>query len=195
VRRLRGALALAGLLCGAWLGFTHEPRRGGMAADTAAIYALLLDSMPRLSGFAPARVRFVRGVPERPWQFSPVHGIILEPGDVRPYLARGFDRVDPATVEAFQRAVSRTDAFGRLLPRRRVWRVGASVGGVEPLVPRILYASVHGFSHVGYNPARTQAIVYATFHCGETCGGGVYVLLQRSPRGWRIVDTLMAWIS
>jgi hypothetical protein len=196
-RLLRAALALAGVLAGIWLGFGSEPRRSGVGADTAAIYALLMDSLAHLNEQPPPAIRFIRVRPDRPLQFFLSGETLREPGDHRAFLARGLEGEAPATLEAFQRALADTSPLRPLLPRRRVWLVGEprKSDGAAPLVPRLLYAPVHGFSHVGFNADRTQAIVYATFFCGDTCGDGNYVLLERGGAGWRITDIENAWNS
>jgi hypothetical protein len=52
------------------------------------------------------------------------------------------------------------------------------------------------FSRVGFNAARTQAVVLVTRGCGGLCGMGNVVLLDRDPAGrWRVVRSDMLWIS
>ena len=44
-------------------------------------------------------------------------------------------------------------------------------------------------SRVGFDPSRTQAVLYAEFYCGPECGHGEYVMLTRVDGQWRIADS------
>jgi hypothetical protein len=52
------------------------------------------------------------------------------------------------------------------------------------------------FSRVGFNPDRTQALVYRGYQCGGLCGGGNYYLLRRKNGGW-VIDGHVgpSWMS
>lgn len=188
-RRLRRWLATAGLLAGCWLGLNHEPRRSGIVGDSAAIYALLLDELEHA---APIRqpIRFV--------EVTPAPATYVEM-NVSPlprkfgWLVRDLPGAQPATVASFERRVRDHSSLRHLLPRARTWPVGRGADG-NPELP-LDWLPLHGFSHIGFNPARTQAIVYVSYVCGGMCGDGHYVLLNRSGRVWRIATSLRAWIS
>lgn len=52
------------------------------------------------------------------------------------------------------------------------------------------------FSRVGFNAARTQAVVNVSYSCGGLCGKGTIVLLYRDATGrWRVVRTTRMWVS
>jgi hypothetical protein len=51
------------------------------------------------------------------------------------------------------------------------------------------------FSRVGFNAARTQAMVYRSHHCGMLCGGGWLVLLVKADGRWSIATTARLWVS
>jgi hypothetical protein len=52
------------------------------------------------------------------------------------------------------------------------------------------------FSRVGFNAARTQAVVSVSRGCGGLCGTGTLVLLARNPDGrWRVVGSVLMWVS
>ena len=61
-----------------------------------------------------------------------------------------------------------------------------------------LYPKSQGFmsvSRVGYNPARTEALVYVGNLCGGLCGTGQYYLLARENNSWKIQVKALVWIS
>jgi hypothetical protein len=43
------------------------------------------------------------------------------------------------------------------------------------------------FSNVGFNKDHNQALVYAAWNCGDTCGVGEYILLKKVHGKWEIV--------
>jgi hypothetical protein len=51
------------------------------------------------------------------------------------------------------------------------------------------------FSRAAVNPEHTQALVYYEHGCGNTCGGGSYVVLRREAGGWRVVLSEDTWVS
>jgi hypothetical protein len=187
-RRPRRWQAFAGLLAGLWLGLNAEPRRTGIAADSAAIYALLLDELPHA---APIRqpIRLVEVAPANPRYLHD------DAAEASRWFSRQLSGLPgaQATRADFERALmDRTPLRGRL-PRARVWLLGPGKEGL-PRDP-LLLLPVHSFSHIGFNPGRTQALVYVSYVCGGTCGDGHYVLLDKSGGRWRITDSAMAWIS
>ena len=59
------------------------------------------------------------------------------------------------------------------------------------------YPHADGITHwsrVGFNKQMDQALVYSWLYCGGLCGHGGYVLLKKTPTGWKIVDSNI-WIS
>jgi hypothetical protein len=56
-------------------------------------------------------------------------------------------------------------------------------------------AALYGLSRVGFNPEHTQAFVYFWHACGDTCGSGSYVLLEKSDGTWREVKRMGLWLS
>ena len=52
-----------------------------------------------------------------------------------------------------------------------------------------------GFSHVGFNKSKTQALVYFDHSCGNLCASGHYILLNKTADGWSVVENTMLWIS
>ena len=49
-------------------------------------------------------------------------------------------------------------------------------------------------SQVGFNFAKTEAILYVDHFCG-LCGGGGYILMRKVNGVWRIVDVHSTWVS
>lgn len=188
-RRVHRRVAIAGLLTGLWFGLNAEPRRVGIAADSAAIYTLLLDDLPHA---APVwqPIRFVEVTP------APVTYLDLNrspiPSDLTWFL-QGLPGAEPATLADFERRLDDRRSLRGLLPRARVWLVERNRTG-EPEHPLAL-APLNAFSHIGFNAGRTQAIVYMSYVCGGMCGDGHYVLLERTGRRWRISRHFRGWIS
>ena len=52
-----------------------------------------------------------------------------------------------------------------------------------------------GFSRVGFSADGTQALFYASNRCGELCGGGEYVVMDRREGRWVIEKEIQMWIS
>jgi hypothetical protein len=50
-------------------------------------------------------------------------------------------------------------------------------------------------SRIGFNPSKTQALVYVGNVCGGLCGIGDFFLLRKESGKWRIQTQLNAWIS
>jgi hypothetical protein len=51
------------------------------------------------------------------------------------------------------------------------------------------------FSRVGFNADGTQALFFATNHCGGLCGGGAYVVMQKHDGHWTIEKAIETWMS
>jgi hypothetical protein len=54
---------------------------------------------------------------------------------------------------------------------------------------------IMSLSRIGFNPSKTQAIVYVGNECGGLCGIGDFFLLRKESGKWRIQTQLNAWIS
>ena len=50
-------------------------------------------------------------------------------------------------------------------------------------------------SAISFTDDRQDALVYRMFYCGGLCGEGHILRLQRTPAGWRVVRSVMLWIS
>jgi hypothetical protein len=52
------------------------------------------------------------------------------------------------------------------------------------------------FSRIGFNPDKTQALVYRGYQCGGLCGGGNYYLLSKKNGVWVIDGSVgPSWMS
>jgi hypothetical protein len=188
-RRVHRRLATAGLLAGLWFGLNAEPRRTGIAADRAAIYAVLLADLPHAAPIWQP-IRFVEVTPAPATYVDMSHPPL--PYDLS-WVMGELAGAQPATVADFARRLEDHTSLRGLLPRTRVWPVGRSGDG-GPAQP-VAWFPIHAFSHVGFNPSRAQALVYVSYVCGGMCGDGHFVLLERSGGRWRIADSVMSWIS
>ncbi len=52
-----------------------------------------------------------------------------------------------------------------------------------------------GFSRVGFNGSRTEAILYVQLKCGPTCGNGFMVHLKNGVFGWYTTQMVHLWVS
>jgi hypothetical protein len=188
LQRLRGKLVFAGLVAGLWFGLNAEPRRTGMAADEAAVYALALGTASaHAPGWEPYRL--VQSAPAVATYLTLSEG----PRDYG-WLRKDFPRLLPSTVAEFTRRQSEGGALNRILPRRRVLLV--LPGDEDEDEARLGAAPRYALSRIGFDPDRTQAMVYVSYVCGTTCGQGLYVFLERAAGGrWRVRGSIMAWIS
>ena len=179
---LRWALAVAAVLAGFWFGLRHEPRRTGMAADRAAIYALALRAAPDAAP-VPEAVRRVEAVPT-------IATYMTAGRQHREYgwLMREFPRLRQETVADFTRGQANRGSLRGVLPRGQ-FRVIRSRPMTDDESPR------YSVSNIGFNAERTQAVVYVSHVCGGTCGSGSYLFLERAGSRWRISHSFMAWIS
>jgi hypothetical protein len=50
-------------------------------------------------------------------------------------------------------------------------------------------------SRVGFSPDGTQAIFYASNHCGGLCATGSFAVLQKRGTAWTVVKEVILWIS
>lgn len=119
--------------------------------------------------------------------------------------------IESATVDDFEER-NRHDREIGPLPGMRVPIVVASEATLNSL-PSAMDGDVDGYwrafyrrfpgaaglvtlSRVGFNAARTQAVVGVSRGCGGLCGTGTVVLLERDPDGhWRVVRNALLWIS
>jgi len=51
------------------------------------------------------------------------------------------------------------------------------------------------WSRAGFNADGTQALFYFANHCGELCGGGSYVVMEKRSGRWVIEKEIEMWIS
>jgi hypothetical protein len=61
-----------------------------------------------------------------------------------------------------------------------------------------LYPKSQGFmtlSRIGFNPKKTQALLYMGNLCGGLCGSGQFVLLIKEGNSWKIQYVATVWIS
>jgi hypothetical protein len=51
------------------------------------------------------------------------------------------------------------------------------------------------FSRVAFSEDGTQALFYLSNHCGELCGTGMYVVMEKRDGSWAIEKEIEMWIS
>jgi hypothetical protein len=56
-------------------------------------------------------------------------------------------------------------------------------------------AGFNSLSRVGFDKAKSQALVYFVNWCRPLCGTGSYLLLERAPDGWAVKESAGIWIS
>jgi hypothetical protein len=54
---------------------------------------------------------------------------------------------------------------------------------------------IMSLSQIGFNPSKTQALVYVGNVCGGRCGIGDFFLLRKESGKWRVQTQLNIWIS
>ena len=81
----------------------------------------------------------------------------------------------------------------RVSMRRMKGQTDAGMDGWTPLFAK--YPEAAGFielSPVGFDRAKTHAVIYVSHHCGGLCGGGGYGFLQKENGVWRRASPLTA---
>ncbi|MEZ5294331.1 MAG: hypothetical protein R2745_24850 [Vicinamibacterales bacterium] len=106
----------------------------------------------------------------------------------------------PETIEAFFDAVRRPRALPRHLEALGPWRLVAARDLPDRSRPaawapfadaRGLAGSVVRVSAIGYDRARTQALVAVSQTCGPLCASGCLVLLDRRDGGWVVATAAL----
>lgn len=129
-------------------------------------------------------------------------------------FAAGSMGAEPGTVDDFRARNREPRAVGPL-PRTRVPVVlvdSATIAtlpdsvDLHPNEPMQFWRAFHArypdssglitLSRVGFNAARTQALLNVDRGCGGLCGDGTVILLTRSAEGrWRVTATRGTWVS
>jgi hypothetical protein len=88
-----------------------------------------------------------------------------------------------------------------VVPRRDIMSLFTKTGGNWPEFYR-RYPDSGGYievSAVGFDRAKTRAMVYMAHHCGGLCGGGTHHLLEKVEGAWRPANvpgiSACMWIS
>jgi hypothetical protein len=55
--------------------------------------------------------------------------------------------------------------------------------------------NVIGFSRIGYNTEKSQALVYMEEWCGFLCGMGYCILLEKEDGKWKLISQFSPWAS
>jgi hypothetical protein len=61
-----------------------------------------------------------------------------------------------------------------------------------------LYPKSQGFmtlSRIGFNPKKSQALLYIGNLCGGLCGSGQFFLLAKEGKSWKIQNVATVWVS
>jgi hypothetical protein len=56
-------------------------------------------------------------------------------------------------------------------------------------------SGIVAWSRVGFNADGTQALFYEGYRCGELCGSGRYVVMQKKNGSWTIGTAIVVWVS
>jgi len=50
-------------------------------------------------------------------------------------------------------------------------------------------------SSVGFNRARTEALIYVSYYCGSLCAGGSFIVLNKVKGEWLVTKDQEMWVS
>jgi hypothetical protein len=50
-------------------------------------------------------------------------------------------------------------------------------------------------SRPGFNKEMDQALIFIEHRCGDLCGTGHYILLEKSGDTWKVIQQNLVWIS
>jgi hypothetical protein len=110
----------------------------------------------------------------------------------------------PETVEAFLAAGATLSPLPRELASREFALVDAkhlkaeraAVGTWRGLASRhrVVHGRIVSVSSIGFDAVRSQALVWVKFTCGILCGDSKFVLLERGPTGWQVINVDTHWV-
>jgi hypothetical protein len=72
---------------------------------------------------------------------------------------------------------------------------GGNMAGFNKKYPGSEPVGLIGLSRVGFNPASTEALVYAAHWCGNHCGDAMFLLLVKANGAWKIKYETIASMS
>jgi len=81
-----------------------------------------------------------------------------------------------------------SDARFQIVDRPGLDRSRARSAANARSVEELISGGTYFVSPVGFDDAKTHAIVRINYICGGTCGGGKYHLLEKSQDGWKEVE-------
>ena len=121
-------------------------------------------------------------------------------------LRKKFPILQQATLDAFRRANSRQAVIHsvihgpigyELVDPGQVQVLFEENGGGWPAYYKQHPGSqgILSFSRVGFSSDRRQAFFYMSSSCGDLCGAGIYVVMQRQGEGWIIGKEFTMWVS
>ena len=180
------------LLLLALAGCASAPRAAAPApaTDEAAVYAAVIDH------FVPAGKSVV--VIDSTAVRGPVGGDVARRASAE--LAASFTEANRA-----RRPIPRPLPTTRTVwfTRHRELPFAAGGAGIEDLEARWREFNqrypdaqgFHEFSAIGFDAARSTAVLYASHGCGSLCGSGNLVTLRRTGGRWQVVEAQMLWAS
>lgn len=175
--------------------------KAGSQGDERAIYALLLNEV------------YLADLHHVGWKESPRDRLVIvaelaAPGEqfeiasaldqlgAAPDTARGFKtaRTDSLVDESIPSSVPYT------LIRERELRALFSNPDLSASWREFAsrYAGSPGYvamSGIGFNDARSEAVVFIMYSCASLCGKGIYVRLTKEKGAWAVASQTMAWVA
>ena len=175
--------------------------KAGPQGDEQAIYALLLNEV------------YVAELHRVGWKESPRDRLVVVAEPAAPgeqfEIASALDQLGAAPDTARRFKTARTDSLvddsipssvPYTLIRERELRALFSNPDLSASWREFAsrYAGSPGYvamSGIGFNDARSEAVVYIMFSCASLCGMGIYVRLARKKGAWAVASQTMAWVS
>ena len=138
--------------------------------DDAAIYGLILDGSPRSEALLTGLRSLERACTQAPDDW--IHGQIVEHAQEYGAAAKAIGHSLTVESESIARSI-RASAF--YVPKKYRDRSKVEV--------------------LAHNASSDRLLLEVSFICGNLCGEGYYVVLQKDAHGWRFDVITMAWIS
>ncbi len=161
-------------------------------AEERAVYAALID--------APEDVRIV--VVDTT---APITLFARDPDHYYEYVQENSSDISPELWEDFVTIGAQQIPFPPDLPdtyqRISQEELATIFNNTENQKPWETFQATYGafayadYSRVGFSPDHRRALVYTGFHCGDLCGSGTLIVMQKEGGEWTRLGQVMTWIS
>jgi hypothetical protein len=87
------------------------------------------------------------------------------------------------------------DSISSTVPLKSLSQWPSSSPFIDKNVSVDFYRKIVWLSHVAFNNAQNEALVYVEYHCGSLCGAGNWFWLKKYQSHWKIHKHMETWVS